>query len=185
MTVEETKEFVFKLILLGDSAVGKTSLINQYIDESFSEDYRPTLGANIIRKDVFLEKMNANVRLIIWDIAGQEKYNAIRSMYFQGCSGALLVYDITRPITFENITSKWLRDFNKFVKKEAAFILIGNKIDLKDLRVITTEQGKKLAQDIQASDFVETSAKYGDNVEEAFEKLVKQILLLKGEVIKL
>ena len=124
---DEVKEFVFKIVVLGDAAVGKTSLINQYIERSFEEDYKPTLGANIIRKDVFVEEINASVRLIMWDLAGQEKYNVIRSMYFQGCVGALLVYDVTRHNTFETINSKWLKDFKKYVKKEGTYILIGNK----------------------------------------------------------
>lgn len=159
-----------------------TSLINQYIEQSFSEDYKPTLGANIIRKDVHVDTINANVRLIMWDLAGQEKYNVIRSMYFQGCVGALLVYDVTRFTTFESINSKWLKDFKKYVKKEGTYIVIGNKIDLKDERVVSTEDGKKYAEDINASDFVETSAKYGENVEKAFENLVFQILKRLGEV---
>ena len=87
----ETKEYVFKITILGDSAVGKTSLINQFVESSFEDDYKPTLGANIIRKDVTIGDVNAKVRLIMWDLAGQEKYNVIRSMYFQGCVGALLV----------------------------------------------------------------------------------------------
>ncbi|MFX0069506.1 MAG: Rab family GTPase [Candidatus Hermodarchaeota archaeon] len=179
---EEVKEFVFKIVVLGDAAVGKTSLINQYIEQSFSEDYKPTLGANIIRKDVHVDKINANVRLIMWDLAGQEKYNVIRSMYFQGCVGALLVYDVTRNDTFESINSKWLRDFNKYVKKEGTYIVIGNKIDLKEERIVSTGDGEKYAKEINASDFVETSAKYGENVEKAFQNLVYQILKRLGEI---
>ena len=179
----EVKEYVFKIVVLGDAAVGKTSLINQYVEKSFQEDYKPTLGANIIRKDVTIDPINAKVRLIMWDLAGQEKYNVIRSMYFQGCVGALLVYDVTRNNTFDNIDSKWLKDFDKYVKKEGAYVLIGNKMDLKDERVVSTEQGKNLADQIKASDFVETSAKYGENVELAFKNLVYQILRNYGEVI--
>lgn len=179
---EDVKEFVFKIVVLGDAAVGKTSLINMYIEQSFSEDYKPTLGANIIRKDVFVDKINASVRLIMWDLAGQEKYNVIRSMYFQGCVGALLVYDVTRANTFETIDSKWLKDFNKYVKKEGTYILIGNKVDLKDERVVSTEEGEKYAKKIEASDFIETSAKYGENVEQAFNNLVHQILKKLGEI---
>jgi len=78
----EIKEYVFKITILGQSAVGKTSLINQFTEGSFQEDYKPTLGANIVRKDVNIDKVNAKVRLIMWDLAGQEKYNVIRSMYF-------------------------------------------------------------------------------------------------------
>jgi small GTP-binding protein len=179
--MSETKEYVFKIVVLGEAAVGKTSLINQYVESTFKEDYKPTLGANIIRKDVKIN--NTNIRLIMWDLAGQEKYNVIRSMYFQGCVGALLVYDITREKTFAEIKEKWLADFVKYVEDEGAFILIGNKKDLKEQRMVETEAGKSLANDINACNFIETSAKYGENVEKAFENLVKQILKNYGEEI--
>ena len=179
---DDVKEFVFKIVVLGDAAVGKTSLINQYIEHSFQEDYKPTLGANIIRKDIHVDKINANVRLIMWDLAGQEKYNVIRSMYFQGCVGALLVYDATRRATFDTVNTKWLRDFNKYVKKEGTYILIGNKIDLKEQRVVSTEDGQSFAKEINASDYIETSAKYGENVERAFQNLVHNILQKLGEI---
>ena len=78
----EVKEYVFKIVVLGDAAVGKTSLINQYVEKSFQEDYKPTLGANIIRKDVTIDPINAKVRLIMWDLAGQEKYNVIRKTVY-------------------------------------------------------------------------------------------------------
>jgi small GTP-binding protein len=174
MSSDEFKEYVFKITILGNAAVGKTSLINQYVESTFQEDYKPTLGANIIRKDV---KINDNkIRLIMWDLAGQKKYQSIRSMYFQGCVGALLVYDVTRPKTFEAIDDKWLSDFKKYVEEEGSYILIGNKIDLEDERKVDTAQGEKLAKEISASSFIETSAKYGDNVEEAFKTLVREIL---------
>ncbi len=178
MSLEETnsleREFVFKITILGDAAVGKTSLINQFIEEGFQDDYKPTLGANIVRKDVNLD--GVKVRLIMWDLAGQEKYRVVRSMYFQGCEGALLVYDITRYNTLESIKSKWLRDFKKYVKKKGAFVLIGNKSDLEGQRAVTAERGKELARKIKASQFIETSAKVGENIEEAFTLLVNQIL---------
>ena len=139
----ELREFVYKIVILGDAAVGKTSLINQFVEGTFQEDYKPTLGANIIRKDVNID--NVRVRLIMWDLAGQEKYRVVRSMYFQGCEGALLVYDVTRYNTMDSISTKWLRDFKKHVKKKGAYILIGNKTDLKDQRAIPTERGKELS----------------------------------------
>ncbi|MFX1328749.1 MAG: Rab family GTPase [Promethearchaeota archaeon] len=181
MTTEEVKverEFVFKVVILGDAAVGKTSLINRFVEDKFSEDYRATLGANIVRKDVNLN--NLRVRLIMWDLAGQEKYRVVRSMYFQGCEGALLVYDVTRYNTLDNINSRWLRDFKKYVKKKGVYLLIGNKVDLKDQIVIPTERGKELAIKINASSFIETSAKLGKNIEEAFSLLVHQILSNHG-----
>ena len=175
----ELREFVYKIVILGEAAVGKTSLLNRFCEDTFNEDYKPTLGANIIRKDVNIEE-NTKVRLIMWDLAGQEKYNVIRSMYFQGCEGALLVYDVTRYNTFDSIKSKWLRDFKKYIRKEGVYVLIGNKIDLTDDRVVPTEKGKELAEKIKASNFIETSAKLGENIEEAFLFLVKQILSNHG-----
>ncbi|MHA2035655.1 MAG: Rab family GTPase [Promethearchaeota archaeon] len=185
MTVEkpkELREFVFKIVILGNAAVGKTSLINQFVEKAFQEDYKPTLGANIIRKDVDIDGEDAHtkIRLIMWDLAGQEKYSVIRSMYFQGCEGALLVYDVTRYNTFDSIKSKWLRDFKKYIKQKGVYILIGNKTDLSDQRVVPTEKGKDLADNIEASHFIETSAKLGENIEEAFLLLVKQILSNHG-----
>ena len=185
MVVKESKElreFVFKIVILGNAAVGKTSLINQFCEGRFQEDYKPTLGANIVRKDVDVDGKDAHtkIRLIMWDLAGQEKYSVIRSMYFQGCEGVLLVYDFTRYNTFDNIKSKWLRDFKKYIRKKGVYILIGNKIDLNDQRVVPTERGKDLAEEIQASHFIETSAKLGENIEEAFLLLVRQILSNHG-----
>ncbi len=173
-----SREFVFKIVVLGDSAVGKTSLINMYVDQTFQADYKPTLGANIIRKDVSIE--NTKTRLILWDLAGQEKYNIVRSLYFQGCVAALLVFDITRHNTFDSVGSKWLKDFQKFVKRKASFILIGNKRDLEDKRVISPEEGQKLARELNAIEYIETSALKGENVEKAFVNLVRQILVDQG-----
>jgi len=183
MSTEETREFVFKIVILGDSAVGKTSLINQFVENAFEEDYKPTLGANIIRKDVMLEDLNTKVRLIVWDLAGQEKYNVVRSLYYQGCVGALLVYDITRMETFNNIEAKWLDDFKKYVKREGVYLLIGNKSDLVSQRMISNEDGMKLADKINASKFIETSAKLGENVDNAFKSLVSEILENQGEKV--
>jgi small GTP-binding protein len=176
---KEVREFVFKITVLGEAAVGKTSLLNRFCEGSFQEDYKPTLGANIIRKDVSIEE-TVKVRLIMWDLAGQEKYNVIRSMYFQGCEGALFVYDVTRYNTFDSIKSKWLRDFQKYIRKEGVYVLIGNKTDMHEDRVVTSEKGKELADDIKASHFIETSARLGENIEEAFLLLVKQILSNHG-----
>jgi len=174
--VEEGKQWILKLLLLGDLAVGKTSLVNQYVEHSFTEDYLPTLGVNIIVKDIKIEQIKANVRLILWDIAGQDGYEKTRKSYFEGCAGALFVYDITRHSTFKSIELKWLKDFNDYVKKKGVYVLIGNKVDLTGQRVVSNEEGKELAQKIKASEFIETSAKTGENVEKAFLKLVHQVL---------
>jgi Ras-related protein Rab-11A len=169
------KYIVLKLVLLGDAAVGKTSLIDMYAHHRFKEDYKPTLGVNIVVKEI--DEVGAKIRLVIWDIAGQNKYNLSRYMFFQGVVGALFVYDATREESFQNIESKWVKDLNEYGDQDLIFVLIGNKIDLEDSRLVSTERGKELADRIDASDFIETSAKYGDNVEEAFKKLVNNVLI--------
>ncbi len=176
MTEDNKRKWALKLTVLGDAAVGKTSLIRKYVSGSFSQDYQPTLGVDITIKDIILEEINSEVRLILWDIAGQDKYELTRKMFFQGCVGALLVYDVTRNTTYENITSKWINDFKKYGQPNGVFILIGNKIDMEDSIKIYSEDGLKLSQELNAIDFIETSAKYGENVEKAFEELVFCVL---------
>lgn len=176
------KKIIMKVALLGDPAVGKTSLINRFKEEGFKENYQPTLGVNIIMKKLKLEEIE--VQLAIWDIAGQDKYDLTRKLFFEGCTGSLLVYDITRSSTFDRIQSKWLEDFKRFARPDGVYILIGNKVDLRDSHAVPTENGHNLAEQIQASDFIETSAKSGDNVETAFKRLVAQALSNFGINVK-
>ncbi len=174
----EVLEYVFKISVIGSYASGKTSLINKFVDRSFSQDYKPTLGASIIAKDVETTHKESKIlaRLVLWDIAGQEKYDAVRAMYFQGCIGGIFVYDITRPPTFEDIKAKWHRDFKAYAMKNAVFVLIGNKVDLEEMRKVSTEEGIALAKEIGAVAFIETSAKTGKNVEEMFQNITNAIL---------
>ena len=172
----EKTDLMFKIALLGDPATGKTSLIDQYIHQKFNEQYNASLGVNILIKDIEVKEKNLKVKLIIWDIAGQERYELSRRMFFQGCSGALFVYDLTRSSTLESVVSKWYPDLVTYGKEKASFLLIGNKSDLEDSRGITTEEGKEVAEKIKARHFIETSAKSGDNVEEAFSNLLTDVL---------
>ena len=172
----EKTDLMFKIALLGDPATGKTSLIDQYIHQKFNEQYNASLGVNILIKDIEVKEKNLKVKLIIWDIAGQERYELSRRMFFQGCSGALFVYDLTRSSTLESVVSKWYPDLVTYGKENATFLLIGNKSDLEDSRGITTEEGKKVAERIKAKDFIETSAKSGENVEDAFSNLLTDVL---------
>ena len=174
---DQLDQWIFKLVLLGDHAVGKTSLISQYVEKKFEEDYKPTLGVSIVKTSIILEQIKSKVSLILWDIAWQEKYQKFRKFYFEGCVGALLVYDITRQSTLNNIKSKWYKDFKNYVGlKNSVYLLIGNKNDLEDERNVDKDDGKNLANEINAADFIETSAKNGDNVEKAFLRLVQKVL---------
>jgi len=174
--MSDITEMIFKIALLGNSAVGKTALINQYIHQKFEQDYHPSLGVNIVIKEMNVEEKNAHVKMILWDIAGQDKYDLSRKAFFQGCAGALFVYDVTRPITFKDVKSKWLKDLKEFGNRNADYLLIGNKNDLTEEKMVSTQDGEKLANKMKASEFIETSAKHGDNVEKAFKTLVLSII---------
>jgi len=184
MTNTDERQWVIKLAVLGDPAVGKTSLINQYIQHSFDTSYLPTLGVNIVIKDIKIENTNNVVRLTLWDIAGQSKYDLTRKMFFQGCEGVLLVYDITRPLTLNNIQDKWFKEFKKYANQDSIYILIGNKVDLRtdaQEQFMSFENGNNYAESIKACDFIETSAKAGNNVEKSFETLYKEVLKKHGQ----
>ncbi|UCD01005.1 MAG: GTP-binding protein [Promethearchaeota archaeon] len=144
-----------------------------------------TLGVDITLKDIILNEIKSEVHLIMWDIVGQNKYELTFRMFFQGSSGALLIYDITRYSTFKQITSKWLGDFKNFGRSDGVYILMGNKSDLKDSIIVAYKEGKKLSEEIDAVDFGETSAKYGENVEKAFRSLATLVLNKSGTKIKL
>lgn len=179
--MSENKETVIlKVVILGDAGVGKTSLIKMYTENDFKEDYRPTLGVNIVIKVIEIEELNIIVRIVLWDVTGQIEYEISRKGIFERVSGALLVYDITNQHSLEDIKNKWLKDLTDFGEDITDIILIGNKIDLLDSRVISAENGQEFANSINTADFVETSAKNGKNVKIAFKNLVNTILRKRG-----
>lgn len=163
------KKFTFKVIFLGDAAVGKTSLVTKHVTSTFKDNYIPSIGANITSRDYSIE--GKAITLMIWDIAAQEVFSRVRYDYYQGAKAAFLVYDVTRPGTFEDVVS-WHEDLYKAVPKDTKIMLVGNKIDLP--AIITVHSGRRLAEDIGA-DFIETSAKTGENVEAAFEKVASRL----------
>ncbi|NVM30190.1 MAG: GTP-binding protein [Candidatus Helarchaeota archaeon] len=165
------RKFVFKIVVIGDGAVGKTSLIARFAEKTFQAEYKPTLGTNIVIKELKLD--NNNIKLLLWDIAGQAKWRDVRHLYYKGAQGCILVFDVTRPGTFDSIPS-WQKDLVKF-SGDIPRILLANKVDLSDIRKITTEQAQVSAKDLNAAYF-ETSAKDGTQVNDAFAKISSLIL---------
>ncbi|MHA1267665.1 MAG: Rab family GTPase [Candidatus Helarchaeota archaeon] len=165
------RKYVFKIVVIGDGAVGKTSLIARFAEKSFQAEYKPTLGTNIVIKELKLD--NNQIKLLLWDIAGQSKWRDVRHLYYKGAQGCILVFDVSRPGTFESIPA-WYNDLIKF-SGDIPRILLANKVDLVDIRKITADQAKKAADELNAPYF-ETSAKDGTQVNEAFERISTLIL---------
>jgi Ras-related protein Rab-8A len=166
ITIEEGT-FIFKVILGGDGGVGKTTLVTQFVQGEFEKDYKATIGAQIMKKEMTFPEWNVTVRFTLWDLAGQAQFARVRQTYVAGAKAGFLVYDVTRKDTFENIRN-WYKEISRS-EKDVILMLIANKIDL-DGRVVTTEEGKAMAIELGVPYF-ETSALNVDIVNEAFKAL--------------
>jgi Ras-related protein Rab-1A len=167
-------DYLLKIVLIGDAAVGKSSLLLRYIDDIYEDNYTCTIGVDFKIKTIDID--DKRVKLQIWDTAGQERFRPITSCYFRGAHGCLVIYDITNRESFMHVKT-WIHDFreqNK-VENEKNVILIGNKKDAEELRTVSFEEGQELAQAIGAN-FLEASAKSGFQVTEMFVTLAKHIL---------
>jgi len=171
------RRFSFKIAIIGDTGVGKTSLINQFVSRRFEKDYISTIGVNILLKDVELviDETSYSVQLMLWDIGGQEKYSTVRHMFYQGANACIIVFDITRPATFL-VVPDFLQDLEEFLQRKIPLVILGNKLDLIDMRRVETENGEKLKETTNALAFFETSAKTGENVEQSFEIIAEACL---------
>ena len=171
----ENKEYdlLFKLILIGDSYVGKSNILLKYLKNQFNENSKTTIGVEFGTKNIIIN--NKRIKIQIWDTAGQERYRSIISAYYKGAKGALIVYDITRKNTFDNI-DKWITDLKLNGDKNICIIILGNKSDLIDKREINKNDGIKKAEMYKTA-FLETSALNGDNISKAFDELIEQIVI--------
>ncbi|KAJ4749052.1 Ras-related protein Rab-11A [Rhynchospora pubera] len=179
---DEDYEYLFKVVLIGDSGVGKSNLLSRFTRNVFSLDSKSTIGVEFASKSVQIE--GKNIKAQIWDTAGQERYRAITSAYYRGALGAVLVYDVTKTNTFENV-KRWLRELRDHADSNIVVLLVGNKTDLKHLRVVTTEDGAALAE-LEGLSFVETSALDSTNVEKAFQIILTEIyrVVSKRPIVK-
>ena len=168
-----TDELVYKVLLLGDSSVGKTCFLLRYCDKSFQEAHLSTIGLDYRLKSMTLQN-DKNIKLQIWDTAGQDRFRAITKNYYKGANGIILIYDVTNKQSYENVQN-WLTHIKEEANPNVIIYLAGNKIDVEeDQRVITTEDGQKIADEYKLP-FKETSAKNGINVNEIFQELVEKI----------
>ena len=164
-------DMIFKIVLIGDTSVGKTNILSKYLSNEFDPDSKATVGVEFGTRDFQIE--NNKVKVQIWDTAGQERYRSITNAYYKGAKGSLLVYDITNPKTFENL-DKWLSDLKANAEEKISVVLIGNKSDLEEERQISIEQGKEKAAFFKLA-FMETSALNGNNIEKAFNELITDV----------
>jgi len=165
----KTVKYTLKIIIIGDPAVGKTSLVKKFITGQFTKDYRSSIGTNIFTKELKLER-NIDIKLQLWDIAGQERWISMRPSYYSGAKGIIIVGDLSRRNTFDQIEKFWIPDVKQYCE-QAPIILLANKNDL------GTELSEKeifsLEKKIKAISIIRTSAKTGENVELAF-KLISE-----------
>ncbi|KAG4937841.1 hypothetical protein AAZX31_16G001500 [Glycine max] len=168
---EEEYDYLFKVVLIGDSGVGKSNLLSRFTRNEFCLESKSTIGVEFATRTLQVE--GRTVKAQIWDTAGQERYRAITSAYYRGALGALLVYDVTKPTTFENV-SRWLKELRDHADANIVIMLIGNKTDLKHLRAVATEDAQGYSEK-EGLSFIETSALEATNVEKAFQTILAEI----------
>eukprot|EP01083_Nonionella_stella_P268952 909526_1 len=165
-------DVLLKLLMIGDSGVGKSCLLLRFCDESFTQSFITTIGIDFKIKSMDID--GQRVKLQIWDTAGQERFRTITTAYYRGAMGILLVYDTTDEQSFLNIRN-WMRNIEQHASNSIQLLLVGNKCDLSDTRLISTERGQALADEYGIK-FFEASAKNDTNVKESFIQIAKDIL---------
>ncbi|KAI5899170.1 ras-domain-containing protein [Schizophyllum commune H4-8] len=158
-------DYLFKIVLIGDSGVGKSNLLSRFTRNEFSQDTKSTIGVEFATRSITVE--GKILKAQIWDTAGQERYRAITAAYYRGAVGALLVYDISKRGSYENV-QRWLKELRDHADSNIVIMLVGNKSDLKHLRAVPTDEARAFAAENGLS-FIETSALDASNVDSAFE----------------
>lgn len=164
-------DYLFKLLLIGDSGVGKSCLLLRFADDTYTESYISTIGVDFKIRTVELE--GKIIKLQIWDTAGQERFRTITSSYYRGAHGIIVVYDVTDQDSFENV-KLWLSEIDRYANESVNKLLVGNKADMTARKVVDTQTAQDFANELGIP-FLETSAKDSNNVEQAFMTMAAEI----------
>ncbi|KAG9509080.1 Ras-related protein Rab-11A, partial [Fragariocoptes setiger] len=168
---DDEYDFLFKIVLIGDSGVGKSNLLSRFTRNEFNLESKSTIGVEFATKSIQVD--GKIVKAQVWDTAGQERYRAITSAYYRGAVGALLVYDIAKHITYENV-ERWLKELRDHADQNIVIMLVGNKSDLRHLRAVPVDEARVFAEKNGLS-FIEASALDSTNVESAFHQIITEI----------
>jgi len=171
MSAASEYDYLFKLLLIGDSGVGKSCLLLRFADHAYTESYISTIGVDFKIRTIDLD--GKTIKLQIWDTAGQERFRTITSSYYRGAHGIIVVYDVTDMDSFNNV-KQWLNEIDRYACENVNKLLVGNKCDLVHKRVVDTETAKAFAEKLEIP-FLETSAKAATNVEKAFLTMAAEI----------
>mmetsp|Transcript_11724 Transcript_11724/g.33404 ORF Transcript_11724/g.33404 Transcript_11724/m.33404 type:complete len:206 (-) Transcript_11724:107-724(-) len=171
MAMAPEYDYLFKLLLIGDSGVGKSCLLLRFADDTYTESYISTIGVDFKIRTLELE--GKTCKLQIWDTAGQERFRTITSSYYRGAMGIIVVYDVTDKESFNNV-KHWMQEIDKYAAENVNKLLIGNKCDLSSKKVVSYDEAKELADSLSVP-FMETSAKNAHNVEQAFKAMASEI----------
>ncbi|CAD5122173.1 DgyrCDS10619 [Dimorphilus gyrociliatus] len=174
----EQFDYLFKIVLIGDAGVGKTCIVQRFKSGLFMEQYGSTIGVDFTMKTIVID--DKKIKLQIWDTAGQERFKTITQSYYRSAHAVLLVYDITKEKSFENI-EKWLEDVRKYTGNNVLKVLIGNKCDLEQARRISTEKAKLFSEKYNMFSMIEVSAKDCCNINESFINLTKELVSLHSD----
>lgn len=164
-------DYLYKVVLIGDSGVGKSNLLSRFTRNEFSLETKSTIGVEFATRSIQVD--GKTIKAQIWDTAGQERYRAITSAYYRGAVGALLVFDIAKSVTYKNV-ERWLTELRENAAENIVIMLVGNKSDLKHLREVPTDEALEFAKK-NGLTFVETSALDSTNVDKAFQDIITEI----------
>jgi len=173
--MNDKRPLVVKLMLIGDSGVGKTSLLMRWSEGGFNPKFMSTIGIDFRQK--YLTVDNRNLKVQVWDTAGQERFRVIAKAYYRGSMGLLMVFDVTDRKSFDNVTG-WIKSVQEtvvYLDKKLQILLVGNKVDLKEKRVVTEQEAKDLAAKFGAQ-YIETSAKSETGVDQVFDVVLKEVM---------